>query len=53
MRNILSSVASTIIGGAILAFFFFLVSEKFFPIPDVSGKWKVVSKNRQVSLLEF
>ena len=35
----LSNVASTIMGGLILAFLFFLAHEKLFPLPTITGQW--------------
>jgi hypothetical protein len=35
----LSRVASTVVGGAILTFLFFLAKEKVFPLPTIRGRW--------------
>lgn len=35
------SVASTVAGGGILAFLFFLLREKFFSLPSMAGSWSV------------
>jgi hypothetical protein len=37
--NFLSDVLATILGGATLTLLFFLIKEKYFPIPNLSGKW--------------
>lgn len=37
--NFLYSVIATIIGGIVLAIFFFLTKEKIFPLPKVNGCW--------------
>lgn len=34
-----ADILATIIGGAILTFFFFLIKEKLFSLPNISGKW--------------
>ena len=33
------NVVSTVIGGLVLALFFFLMKEKFCPLPNVVGRW--------------
>lgn len=37
--NFLYSLLSTVIGGGILAFVFFWIREKVFPLPDITGRW--------------
>lgn len=37
--NFLYSLLAAVIGGGILAFLFFWIREKFFPLPEVSGRW--------------
>ena len=37
----LRSIASTVIGGVLLAFLFFLSREIWFPLPNITGKWHV------------
>jgi len=37
--NFLYSLLATVIGGGILAFLFFWIREKIFPIPKVTGRW--------------
>ena len=37
--SIISDILATIIGGVILALLFFWIREKFFPLPDFSGRW--------------
>jgi hypothetical protein len=37
--SVLYSIIATIVGGAFLAFIFFLVREKICPPPDVAGQW--------------
>lgn len=32
-------VASTVVGGGLLALLFFFAKEKLFPLPDVTGRW--------------
>lgn len=34
-----SDVIATLIGGVILTFFFFLARERFFPVPEITGRW--------------
>lgn len=41
LENLASSIGSTVICGAILAFLFFLIKEKCFPLPNVTGRWHV------------
>lgn len=49
LTGFLSGSASTIFGGVILAFFFFLVREKCFPLPTVTGRWYVETRYRKSS----
>lgn len=35
----ISNVLATIVGGIFLAFIFFWTKEKWFPLPDINGKW--------------
>lgn len=37
--NFLYSLLATIIGGGILAFLFFWIREKIFPLPEITGRW--------------
>jgi len=37
--SFISDVVATVLGGAILAFFFFLLREKVFPFMDLDGSW--------------
>lgn len=37
--SFISDVVATVLGGAILAFFFFLLREKAFPFMDLDGSW--------------
>ncbi len=37
--NFLYSLLATVIGGGILAFLFFWLREKVFPIPKIAGRW--------------
>lgn len=37
--NIIAGIISTVIGGAVLAVFFFFAREHFFGIADITGKW--------------
>lgn len=39
LLNFLYSLFATVIGGGILAFLFFWVREKVFPLPQVTGRW--------------
>jgi len=34
-----SDVIATLIGGVVLTFFFFLARERFFPVPEITGRW--------------
>lgn len=47
MDNLILNVLATVIGGCILTFLFFLIREKFFPLPNVNGMWhfKNITKN--------
>ena len=47
------STASTIFGGLILAFLFFLAREKLFPLPAVTGRWHVEIRIRRTSHKPF
>jgi hypothetical protein len=37
--SFLSDILATIIGGIFLTLIFFLVKEKVFPLPDITGRW--------------
>ena len=37
--DFVSNVASTIVGGVILALLFFSAKEKWFPLPNLTGQW--------------
>lgn len=37
--NFLCSLLATVIGGGVLAFLFFWLREKVFPLPKVTGRW--------------
>ncbi len=39
MDNLWGDVLATVIGGCILTFLFFLIREKCFPLPNISGMW--------------
>ena len=39
LLSLLYSTLATIIGGGILAFLFFWLREKIFPLPEVTGRW--------------
>ena len=41
LANLASGIGSTVLGGGILAFLFFLIKEKCFPLPNVTGRWHV------------
>lgn len=41
--------ASTIVGGLVLAFLFFLIREKCFSLPTVTGRWHVEMRTRRSS----
>jgi len=38
-NSFLSDTISTVLGGALLTFLFFLAKEKLFPLPEVAGRW--------------
>ena len=40
-NSFFSDVLSTVVGGAVLAFLFFLGREKVFPLPSIVGRWYV------------
>lgn len=39
LSTVLANFAATVTGGALLAFIFFFLKEKWFPFPDISGMW--------------
>lgn len=39
LSEFVSSLISTIVGGAVLAFMFFFAKEKCFPLPKLTGRW--------------
>ena len=39
LEPVVINVVSTVIGGLVLALFFFLMKEKFCPLPNVVGRW--------------
>lgn len=34
-----ADVIATLAGGVVLTFFFFLARERFFPVPEITGRW--------------
>ncbi len=40
-KDLFYNVVSTIVGGMVLAFIFFLLSDIVFALPDLNGKWSV------------
>ena len=51
--HFLWSVASTIAGGLILAFLFFLSREHLFPIPELSGPWHIETCTVKTEFKQF
>lgn len=39
MSAFLANLVATVLGGSILAFIFFFLKEKVFPLPDIAGTW--------------
>ena len=50
---LLVGTLSTIFGGLILAFLFFLAREKIYPLPSVTGRWYVELRFRSTSIERF
>ena len=49
LTPIVVNITSTVAGGAILAFLFFLVREKLCPIPPIAGRWYVEMHTKNTS----
>ena len=49
----LLNILSTVLGGLLLAFLFFLAREKCFPLPDLSGKWNFRSSTSKTKYKPF
>ncbi len=43
-QALFTSIIATVIGGVMLTVFFFLVKEKLFPFPNITGKWSLEMK---------
>ncbi len=41
---LVTSILATVIGGALLTILFFLIKEKIFPLPNITGKWHLEMK---------
>ena len=49
VQEMFPSLLATILGGLVLAFIFFYVREKCFPLPDISGEWNVYTETTETS----
>lgn len=47
--DFISSVASTVVGGVILAVLFFSAREKIFPLPTITGRWHFQMRTERTS----
>ena len=49
----LPSFFTTVLGGLVLGVIFFLLREKCFPLPDISGEWEVYTITHQTSYHKY
>lgn len=49
VNDLLIQIASTIVGGILLAFIFFLVRDRFYQLPTLSGLWTFHAKTENTS----
>ena len=53
LAPLIANVMSTVFGGVILAFLFFLIREKLCPIPPIAGRWYVEMHTKNTSYKPF
>lgn len=53
MDNLWGDVLATVIGGCILTFLFFLIREKYFPLPNINGIWHFKNNTVNSALTKY
>lgn len=51
--SFVSDVAATVLGGILLAIFFFVAKEKWFPLPEVAGRWYFETRTKETAYKPF
>ncbi len=52
-NSFLSDLISTVIGGVLLALFFFWAKERLFPLPEVTGRWYFEMKTLETAHQQY
>ena len=52
-KNIYQDSVSTVIGGIVLSFIFFLFSDFFYTPPNISGQWYFVNETKDTTYTKF
>jgi hypothetical protein len=48
-NSFISDVLSTVVGGILLSFLYFLAREKLFPLPEITGRWYMEMTTQKTS----